>query len=120
VLCLRCDQATHDSARETIHQVAAVGDAACRETLRRRTFILDHITNRLKAEQASVPAIATWIRLTLRRIRVVDIGCGPSHLIEAFHRGGIDVLGLDYSAAARGFVSKKGLPFETLDPTTRG
>jgi SAM-dependent methyltransferase len=73
-----------------------------------------------EAEQASVLAIATWIRLTLRPIRVVDIGCGPGHLIEALHRGGIDVLGLDYSAAARGFVSKKGLPFETLDLTTRG
>jgi 2-polyprenyl-3-methyl-5-hydroxy-6-metoxy-1,4-benzoquinol methylase len=73
-----------------------------------------------EAEQASVQAIATWIRLTLKPIRVVDVGCGPGHLIEALHKGGIDVLGLDYSDAARGFVSQKGLPFETLDLTTRG
>ena len=62
-----------------------------------------------EAEQASVQAIAVWIRLTLKPIRVVDGGCGPGHLIEALHRGGIDVLGLDYSAAARKFVSQKGL-----------
>jgi cyclopropane fatty-acyl-phospholipid synthase-like methyltransferase len=73
-----------------------------------------------EAEQASVLAIVTWIRLTLRPTRVVDVGCGPGHLIEALHRGGIDVLGLDYSAAAREFVSQKGLPFETLDLTTPG
>jgi SAM-dependent methyltransferase len=73
-----------------------------------------------EAEQASVLAIAIWIRLTLRPIRVVDVGCGPGHLIEALHRGGIDVLGLDYSAAARKFVSQKGLRFETFDLTTRG
>ena len=64
--------------------------------------------------------IATWIRETLKPTRVVDVGCGPGHLIEALHKGGIEVLGLDYSAAAREFVSKKGLPFETLDLTTPG
>jgi len=73
-----------------------------------------------EAEQASVLEIATWIRLILRPTRVVDVGCGPGHLIEALHRGGIEVLGLDYSAAAREFVSQKGLPFETLDLTTPG
>jgi hypothetical protein len=40
-----------------------------------------------------VLAIAIWIRLTLKLIRVVDVGCGPGHLIEALQRGGIDVLG---------------------------
>jgi hypothetical protein len=64
---------------------------------------------------SSVVAIATWIRLTLRPARVVDVGCGPGHLIEALHRDGIDVLGLDYSAAAMEHVSRKGLPFLTFD-----
>jgi SAM-dependent methyltransferase len=73
-----------------------------------------------EAEQASVLEIATWIRLVLRPTRVVDVGCGPGHLIEALHKGGIDVLGLDYSAAAREFVSQKGLPFEALELTTPG
>jgi SAM-dependent methyltransferase len=73
-----------------------------------------------EAEQASVLEIATWIRLKLGPTRVVDVGCGPGHLIEALHKGGIDVLGLDYSAAAREFVSQRGLPFETLDLTTPG
>jgi hypothetical protein len=72
-----------------------------------------------EAQQASVQAIATWIRLTLKPIRVLDVGRGPGHLIEALHKGGIDVLGLDYSDAARGFVSQKGLPFETFDLPTR-
>ena len=73
-----------------------------------------------QTEQASVLAIATWIIQTLKPTRVVDVGCGPGHLIEALHSSGIDVLGLDYSAAAREFVSKKGLPFEILDLTTPG
>jgi SAM-dependent methyltransferase len=68
-------------------------------------------------ERTSMAAIASWIESTLSPQRVVDVGCGPGHLIEALHRGGVSVLGLDYSSAARDLVLGKGLPFETFDLT---
>jgi len=68
-------------------------------------------------EHTSMAVIASWIQSTLKPRRVVDVGCGPGHLIEALHRGGVSVLGLDYSAAARDLVVGKGLPFETFDLT---
>jgi SAM-dependent methyltransferase len=68
-------------------------------------------------EHASMAVIAGWIQSTLKPQRVVDVGCGPGHLIEALHRRGISVLGLDYSSAARDLVVRKGLPFETFDLT---
>ena len=66
-------------------------------------------------EHASMAVIAGWIESTLKPQRVVDVGCGPGHLIEALHRGGASVLGVDYSGAAKDLVSAKGLPFETFD-----
>jgi SAM-dependent methyltransferase len=71
-------------------------------------------------ERASVALIAAWIWLTLKPTCVVDVGCGPGHLIEALHRQGIRVLGLDYSAAAKAHVEQKGLPFQTFDLTRPG
>jgi SAM-dependent methyltransferase len=68
-------------------------------------------------EHTSMAVIAGWIESTLKPQRVVDVGCGPGHLIEALHRGGASVLGLDYSGAAKALVSAKGLPFETFDLT---
>jgi SAM-dependent methyltransferase len=68
-------------------------------------------------EHTSMAVLASWIESTLKPRRVVDVGCGPGHLIEALHRGGASVLGLDYSGAARDLVSAKGLPFETFDLT---
>jgi SAM-dependent methyltransferase len=66
-------------------------------------------------EHNSMAIIAGWIQSTLKPRRVVDVGCGPGHLIEALHRDGVSVLGLDYSSAARDLVVGKGLPFETFD-----
>jgi SAM-dependent methyltransferase len=66
-------------------------------------------------EHTSMAVIAGWIESTLKPQRVVDVGCGPGHLIEALHRGGASVLGVDYSGAAKDLVSAKGLPFETFD-----
>jgi SAM-dependent methyltransferase len=68
-------------------------------------------------EHTSMAVIAGWIESTLKPARVVDVGCGPGHLIEALHRGGASVLGLDYSGAAKDLVLGKGLPFETFNLT---
>ncbi len=48
---------------------------------------------------------------------VVDVGCGPRHLMEALNKRGVKVLGLDYSAAAKKYLLRKGLSFETFDLT---
>ena len=66
-------------------------------------------------EHTSMAVIAGWIETILKPQRVVDVGCGPGHLIEALHRGGATVLGLDFSGAAKDLVSARGLPFETFD-----
>jgi SAM-dependent methyltransferase len=68
-------------------------------------------------ERGSMAVLAGWILSTLKPRRVVDVGCGPGHLIAALHRGGASVLGLDYSGASRELVLGKGLPFETFDLT---
>lgn len=73
-----------------------------------------------QSERHSVTVIATWIDRVLGPRSVVDIGCGPGHLIEALHSSGIQVLGLDYSLAAKESVARKGLPFQTFDLTTPG
>jgi 2-polyprenyl-3-methyl-5-hydroxy-6-metoxy-1,4-benzoquinol methylase len=70
-----------------------------------------------KDEAASVRAISDWIVREINPRGVVDIGCGPGHLMEALDKKGVSVLGLDYSAAARDFLSRKGLPFEIFDLT---
>jgi SAM-dependent methyltransferase len=72
------------------------------------------------AERASVEIIGKWIRTSLNPTNVVDVGCGPGHLIEALANEGVDVLGIDYSAAARENVARKGLPFQTFDLTSPG
>ena len=57
------------------------------------------------------------LRLGAASQRLIFPGATPS--AGACCRCGIDVLGRDYSAAARELVSQKGLPFETVDLTTR-
>ena len=69
------------------------------------------------SERASVEVIARWIINTIDPKRVIDIGCGPGHLIEALARRGTHILGVDYSAAARQRVAQRGLPFQTFDLT---
>ena len=72
-----------------------------------------------KSELSSVAVIADWITLTLSPRSVVDVGCGPGHLLAASHRDDVRVLGLDYSDAARECMARKKLPFLTVDLTIR-
>ncbi len=69
------------------------------------------------SERASVEVIASWLIKTIGPKRVIDIGCGPGHLIEVLAHQGTQVLGVDYSAAAKQHVARKDLPFETFDLT---
>lgn len=52
-------------------------------------------------EANSVKAISEWIVKEIDPKSVVDVGCGPRHLMEALNKRGVKVLGLDYSAAAK-------------------
>jgi cyclopropane fatty-acyl-phospholipid synthase-like methyltransferase len=72
-----------------------------------------------QAELGSVEAIAEWISDCLKPSTVIDVGCGPGHLMSALHRRGVRVLGLDYSKASERHVRTKGLPFATFDLTRR-
>ncbi|TIL46159.1 class I SAM-dependent methyltransferase [Mesorhizobium sp.] len=68
-------------------------------------------------ELASVPVIATWVRNELGPQNVLDVGCGPGHFIAALVKEGINVLGVDISAAAMEAVRHKNLPFMQHDLT---
>ncbi len=66
-------------------------------------------------ELASVDAIAEWLKDNLHPTAVIDVGCGPGHLLSALHSRGIRVLGLDYSKASEAAVKSKGLAFGHFD-----
>jgi SAM-dependent methyltransferase len=70
-----------------------------------------------RAEVGSVDVIAEWICTALAPSTVIDVGCGPGHLLAALHRRGIRVLGIDYSKASEAHVRTKGLPFSRFDLT---
>ncbi len=72
----------------------------------------------VRDETISVKVISDWIISEINPKRVVDIGCGPGHLIEDLDRKGVEILGLDYSAAAQKFLESKGLAFELFDLTS--
>lgn len=68
-------------------------------------------------ESESVEIIAEWICSNLDVRRVLDVGCGPGHLMAALHRRGVHVYGVDISTAAESIVIAKGLPFQRFDLT---
>lgn len=72
-----------------------------------------------RLEKDSVQHIATWIVENLKPGRVIDVGCGPGHLMEALHQRGVEVFGVDISTAALGIVAKRGLKAERFDLTQK-
>lgn len=73
-----------------------------------------------RIEKESVEHIADWIVSEIRPKRIIDVGCGPGHLMAALHRRGVEVYGVDISDAALHRVSMKGLKGEKFDLTAPG
>lgn len=72
-----------------------------------------------RIEEASMPEIAAWIRNSLRPKRVIDVGCGPGHLMEALTNLGIKTCGVDLSNAALNITKRKGLNTSRFDLTQK-
>jgi SAM-dependent methyltransferase len=70
-----------------------------------------------RLEGESVPHVARWIADELAPSRVIDVGCGPGHLMRELSAHGIEVLGVDISDAAERATAAKGLPFRRFDLT---
>jgi SAM-dependent methyltransferase len=73
-----------------------------------------------RLEGSSVEHMAEWIAARLRPRSAIDVGCGPGHLMAALKRQGVDVFGVDLSAAALAATRDKGLPVERFDLTAPG
>jgi len=70
-----------------------------------------------RIEADSVLHIAAWISKNLAPSRVIDVGCGPGHMMAALATHDIDVFGVDISDAAIERVKKKNFPVERFDLT---
>lgn len=70
-----------------------------------------------RMEAKSVRVIAIWIKENLSPRRVVDVGCGPGHMMAAIRDQGIDVFGVDVATAALRRTSQKGLSCAKVDLT---
>jgi SAM-dependent methyltransferase len=73
-----------------------------------------------RIEQESVEHIAEWIAREIQPKRIIDIGCGPGHLMAALRRRGVETYGVDISQAAMKRVADKGLKGEIFDLTAPG
>ncbi len=68
-----------------------------------------------RLERESVQWMAEWITRYLRPSSVIDVGCGPGHLMAALASRGVRVYGVDISSAALRAVRSKGLHAERFD-----
>ncbi len=70
-----------------------------------------------RLEKESVAVLADWIVTALNPGRIIDVGCGPGHLMQALHQRNVDVFGVDVSSASLAIVHEKQLPFQRFDLT---
>jgi SAM-dependent methyltransferase len=75
-----------------------------------------------RLEAGSVVHMAGWVMSELRPPprRVIDVGCGPGHLMAALRERGADVFGVDISREALRACREKGLNVEHFDLTAPG
>jgi SAM-dependent methyltransferase len=73
-----------------------------------------------RLENESVEHIADWIVENIAPRSVIDVGCGPGHMMEALNQRGVAVYGVDISKAALARVKQRGLPSERFDLTRSG
>jgi 2-polyprenyl-3-methyl-5-hydroxy-6-metoxy-1,4-benzoquinol methylase len=70
-----------------------------------------------RIESKSTKIIADWIYGYFRPKRIIDIGCGPGHLMDALRRHGVDTFGVDISKEAIEKAREKGLSVSFFDLT---
>lgn len=70
-----------------------------------------------RLENESVRHIADWIMEHIAPRTVIDVGCGPGHMMEALRQRGAKVYGVDISSAALARVEERGLSAERFDLT---
>ena len=68
-----------------------------------------------RIEKKSVPHIADWICRRIDPQSIIDVGCGPGHMVESLEIRGVDTFGIDISDAALRRTRKKGLEVERFD-----
>jgi SAM-dependent methyltransferase len=70
-----------------------------------------------RIERKSVPVIAGWIASRLMPKRVLDVGCGPGHMMVAMAEQGLQVFGIDISKDALSLTRNKGMDCQYFDLT---
>ncbi len=70
-----------------------------------------------KIEASSVQHISEWIAANLQPKRMIDVGCGPGHMMASLAKRGIETYGVDISTAALARVKDKHLQAQQFDLT---
>lgn len=70
-----------------------------------------------RKESKSVQIIAKWIYEYLKPKKIIDVGCGPGHLMNALRNYGINTFGVDISQEAIKRTKGKGLSAIFFDLT---
>ena len=70
-----------------------------------------------RIEAESVEHVADWITQKLNPRSVLDVGCGPGHLLSALRNRKVHVAGLDLSDEALRATREKGISAERIDLT---
>ncbi len=73
-----------------------------------------------RLEGESVGHMAAWIVENMGAGRMIDIGCGPGHLMAALGQRGVEPFGVDIATAALKRVRAKGLVGEFFDLAADG
>lgn len=73
-----------------------------------------------RMEAASVRTMAHWIAENLKPSRVIDVGCGPGHFMQALEAVGIACVGVDVAKTALLCCEEKNLSVTRFDLTLPG
>lgn len=73
-----------------------------------------------RLEKTSVGEIAAWIGEHISPKTVIDVGCGPGHMMAALEARGIRTFGVDIASAALARAKDKGVSVQHFDLTVEG
>jgi SAM-dependent methyltransferase len=90
---------------------------ATRLLFRNEVYSASYYQDVERIERDSVVAVAQWISNSIAPRFVLDVGCGPGHLLAALGGLGIGGFGIDLSTAAIASLKAKGLDGVQYDLT---